>query len=99
MDIEKIDTSIVAAMLLEDDLHNFSDVANLASLLEGGGPNIAAAMASYSPFFDPFGVCFASFALPNSADLCAGQEDVVYLHEIYSSYAEFLKARSYLDPK
>ena len=99
MDIEKIDTSKVAAMLLEEDLHNYSKIADLASLLEGGGPNMAAAMASYSSFFDPCVVSFASFALPNGADLCAEQEDVVYLHEIHGTYAEFMKARSYLDPK
>jgi hypothetical protein len=67
MDIEKNDTSLVAAMLLRDDLHNYSKIANLASLLEGGGPNMAKAMESYLNFVDPRVVSFASFALPNSA--------------------------------
>jgi hypothetical protein len=44
MDIEKNDTSIVAAMLLQDDLHNYSKIANLASMLEGGDPNMASAL-------------------------------------------------------
>ncbi len=99
MNIEKIDTSLVAAMLLEEDLHNYSEIADLESLLEGGGPNMAAAMASYSSFFDPCVVSFASFALSNGADLCSRKKDVVYLHEIHGTYAEFMKARSYLDPK
>jgi hypothetical protein len=99
MDIEKIDTSIVAAMLLQDDLHNYSEVANLASLLEGGGPYMAKAMESYLNFVDPRVVSFASFALPDSADLCAEQKDVVYLHEIHGTYAEFEEARTSLNIK
>ena len=99
MDIEKNDTSKVAAMLLEEDLHNYSKIADLASLLEGGGPNMAAAMASYSSFFDPCVVSFASFALPNGTDLCAKQEDVVYLHEIHGTYAEFKNTRASLNIK
>jgi hypothetical protein len=75
MDIEINATSKIAETLLKDGLHNYSEIANLASLLEGGGPYMVRVSCL---FVVSLFVCFAFFSTPIFKRSCGKISERVY---------------------
>jgi hypothetical protein len=89
----------VAAKLQMENLQNFSEVDDIATLLAAGGASMKEACEKFvQDFFDPWVVSFECCAISDSANQYHETKDVVYVHEMRGTLTDFETVFSHLDP-